>query len=111
MRVEDIKLKNRIMRRVYAVWFFRKLTSPFAVETLAFFVMLVWMSVHVSFGSVLANARPTFGSPFSVTNFFINAFWSTEFATKALFLVSAVLFFATLRNIWKTLSNAVLLRV
>lgn len=94
-----VNLKKKIMRRVYAIWFYKKITSPFALELISFAALLLWMTVYVSPANVLNNA-PSVSSPFPAANFFISAFSETELITKILFIgmfVSAIFLMKDLR--------------
>lgn len=83
--MHHVNLKKKIMRRVYAIWFFKKITSPFVVEMISFVALLLWTTVYVSPANVLNNL-PSISSPFPVANFFISAFSETELITKILFI-------------------------
>ncbi len=109
------KLKNRIMRRVYAMWLFRKIASPAGIEILSFSALLLWTSLYVSYINVLANAKPVLYSPYSAARFFAYAFWSTEFVEKLLFAALLLLFSSFVvsiaRNLWKVFSDSALLKL
>jgi len=83
--MHHVNLKKKIMRRVYAIWFFKKITSPFALELISFAALLLWMTVYVSLSNVLNNV-PSISSPFPAANFFISAFYETEMIVKIILI-------------------------
>ncbi len=84
-------LRKKIMRRVYAIWFFRKATSPFVLETLAFAGGILGLASYVSFRNVMMNVSPILDSPWSLAGFFSSAFSATELVSKILLVAMAVL--------------------
>lgn len=78
-------LKNKIMRRVYAVWLFRKLASPFAVELFFLGALSFGLSVYVSIRNVVNNT-PSIFSPGAVAGFFASAFYQAEMIVQILFV-------------------------
>ncbi len=84
--MSDINLKNKIMRRVYAIWFFRKITSAVFVETFIFAAMLLAAVSCISFLSVMRNALNSSNSVYSLSNFFLNNFLIADAISKSLVL-------------------------
>lgn len=83
------QLKNKIMMRVYAVWFMRKIANSVYLK-LAIPATALWlMSSYVSVSKVAENfpKRIDFGAYY---NFTASAFSETEAATLILFVVSAL---------------------
>jgi len=82
--MNDIQLKKRIMRRVYAAWTLRQITSAPLVK-LYIIVALVWQSSqYISAGHVFANS-PGLSELSAYYTFFASAFSNTE--TSAQFLL------------------------
>ncbi len=81
----ELDLNKKIMRRVYAIWFFRRLTGAFFVETLFLVALILLMTSYVSFGNVFANFSRVFFSPVAAVWFVISAFLATELFTKVVF--------------------------
>lgn len=70
-------LRKRIMRRVWALYLWRKATSPVAVQTyvLSFFVYQLFL--YVSMAHVVAN-MPSMLRPAAFVEFYFNSFVNTE---------------------------------
>jgi len=99
------QLKNRIMRRVYAVWIIKKVFSPIVIKT-AILLAFVWqMAALVSFTNVLANTNSIIDY-----NFFWHAFLNTEMLTKVLLLGSIVLIALVARDIYKNFSGIFIIK-
>jgi len=77
-------LKRRIMRRVYAVWILKRLTSPVFMKLLILVgILRVSLSV-VSVPNVLQNSPSLLSDPVASYAFFNAAFWNTDIAVKCL---------------------------
>lgn len=77
------------MRRVYVLWFLRKLTSP-AVLKVVVLVALIWRSSrYVSYKDVVLNS-PSIAEVGASVNFFTSAFINTELYMQLL-LIGVVL--------------------
>ena len=94
----------RVMRRVYLVWVYRKITSPVVLKCVAFFYALVHLSFIVSYYDVWRNT-----SRMSVTQgplYLSDAYLRTEHLTQTLIAVAtftgAWLVYDTARNVWKS---------
>lgn len=81
------QLKNKIMMRVYAVWFIRKATDSVYLK-LAIPLAALWlMSFYVSILKVAENF-PKGLDLGAYYNFTVSAFFKTEAATLVLFAVT-----------------------
>ena len=90
-QISSLKLKKSIMRRVRAVWFLRRVTSPVFVK-LYIFIILGWQfAVNVSLSNIFANA-PGLSDLGKNLIFFTNAFANTELTIK-LVLISILAIF------------------
>lgn len=100
----DIELKKKIMRRIYAIWIFRGLTSPFAVKLVSLVALSVWLTTYVSIGNVLENSVSSVSLDY-ILSFFAFAFSKTELTAKILLLAFLVPFSLLLKDaktaIWK----------
>lgn len=95
------KLRNKIMRRVYAIWLFRRLSGPFAVELFFLGALSFGLSVYVSIRNVVNNTPSVF-SPGAVAGFFASAFYQAEMIVQILFvgiLASAVFLLKDIKNL------------
>lgn len=90
----SLKLRKKIMRRVYATWLFKKLTTPFAIEMVLGIVLAVLLILECSFFDIWHNA-PILSEPFSFIHFIILAFINTELLIK-LFMIAGVIIFYSL---------------
>lgn len=80
----ELKLKNRIMRRVYAAWLLRNVFSFSFARFTIFFLALLSFFREVSVLSVINNLPSDF---FSDLNYLASAFSTTEI-TVQLYLIS-----------------------
>jgi len=76
-------LTKQIMRRVYFVYFLRKLFSPTAMKLVMLFAVLRESFSVVSVPNVLANS-PSILNPLASYQFFTTAFWNTEITVRLL---------------------------
>ncbi len=97
-------VKKKIMRRVYAIWLFKGLTSPFAIKAISLVALSVWLTTYVSIGNVLENAVSSISLDY-ILSFFASAFSKTELAAKVLLLVFLIPFSFLLKDaksaIWR----------
>lgn len=84
--IQSKKIKKNIMRRVYAIWFLRRITKPFVIESILFFLFIFWLTAYISFGDVWGNSRQLIFSPLAISNYMISAFLSTETLSKVLLI-------------------------
>lgn len=78
-------IKNKIMRRIYAVWFYKKLTSSFAVELFFLAAIFFGLTAYVSLKNIFNNTPSVF-SPVAVAGFFASAFYQAEMIVQILFV-------------------------
>ena len=83
--INRMSLKNKVMARVYVVWFFRKMTSLFALEVFSFFTFFVWFLHCVSLGHIASNFYLSTHSFNAMASFVLSAFSSTETIVLATF--------------------------
>jgi len=85
----DRKLKRVVMRRIYAIWLFRRLKQSAGLK-LSLLILLVWqLQFYVSPGAVWENARAAGG--FSNYDFFFSALARTEPAVQFYFLAAGLI--------------------
>lgn len=78
------KIKQKIMRRVYLIWFFKKITRPFALEIMSFTAISFLLATHISIINVWENSRHMIFSPISISGYMASSFLATEILTKIL---------------------------
>lgn len=104
-----VKLKAKIMRRVYAIWVLRQMVKPFMVEALFFAAAVFWMAFYVSFDNVLANVSPVAFSLTHLIDFIIAAFKSTEFISKVLFSTAFILSILLIKDLFRVAPHVIYL--
>jgi len=95
MTINDIQLKKRIMRRVYAIWLLRHMISPAMLKLYALAVFLWQSSQYVSWRQVMINS-PAITDMRANYSFATSAFSETELMTQILFvgMVGVLVWFA-----------------
>jgi len=82
--MNDIQFKKSIMRRVYVIWIFRRLTTP-AMLKLYVFTTFMWQSAYyMSLPQVFANL-PAITDVSANYSFAVTAFSRTELMMQVLF--------------------------
>ena len=81
--MHNIVLKKRIMRRIWALYVYRKATSPVALQTYLFSFLTWQLFMYVSMPSIVANA-PQLSHPLAFAEFYFNSFINTEFWVQAI---------------------------
>jgi len=97
----DIKLKKKIMRRIYFMFFLQKVFNSFAVKVYALISFVGFMIVQVSLVNVIAN-MPNMANINALYRFFVSAFLNTEFIVQALTLGALTATLLLLKDIAKT---------
>ena len=98
------QFKQKIMRRVWAIYFFRKATSPIAVQTYALSFLIWQLFVYVSMPHVLAN-MPSIEKPVELFNFMAASFVKTELVVQVLAVGTISLLIWLGRNIFRNISS------
>ena len=85
----NIKLKKRIMRGVYIVWFFRSVYC----KMFGFAALVLSASFYISFLSVFRNSISSSYSPGAVLNYMFFSFMAADVVSKTLvvFMAAAIL--------------------
>ena len=100
-------LKEKIMIRVYLSWFFKKLSSSFALEIILFAGLFFGLTAYVSLVDVFNNL-PSFSSPGPVAGFFWSAFYETETVAQVLFAGMVIAFAFLFKDIKLIVQNFLL---
>lgn len=77
------EIRKNIMTRVYMVYLLRKARQPLMLEVAIVVLAIVFSTLFVSFGNVMANA-PALYNPAELSQFFANAFLHTDAVVKIL---------------------------
>lgn len=98
---DNHNLRRRIMRRVYAIWFAKKLLSPKAVKAYIFTGLVVQVLGVVSVRSVIANSPSLFDIPHTsqfLGNAFVNTDVVVQLSLSALILITTWTFYDMFRR-------------
>ncbi len=99
---ENNSLQARIMRRVYTIWFAKRVLPYLVVETSGFVAFLYVLSRMVYVRIVLENAiAALFANPRTWVFYEVGAFFNLRPVVQAMFLASMVLLLVALRNVFK----------
>jgi esterase/lipase superfamily enzyme len=77
-------LKKRVMRRIYAIWFLRKATSPIFVKTGIFLLFVLAASYYISFIDIIKNVFNSSGSFSSFSSYIVNSFIFADILSQIL---------------------------
>lgn len=93
MNTHSVQLRQRTMRKIYGIWFFRRVLPIMCGEILLFTGLIVGAQGYISFGRVMDNATGRMsGHPLpSIGRFWMEAFFNTELATLVFVAGLAVL--------------------
>lgn len=84
-------LKKRIMRRVYAVWFWKSIAPLLAVELILIAGVTIGVLTHVSLRSIMANAFGASSGVKAFILFFVNNFFVKSIQSRLLVAVFGAL--------------------
>lgn len=91
------------MKRVYAIWLFRKITGALTLEVFSFGVILfILFSFYVSFFDVMKNAFGGHSSLYDLSTYFFSSFLTTDLISQTLILGAVAVFI--LFN-WEVIKN------
>ena len=93
-----MRLKNNIMRRVYAVFILRKITSPFSLKLFMLSALLIASNFLVSVKNVLLN-MPSWNRIGALYDFYVGAFLQTELTVQIVLFGTGVLFVLLLKDV------------
>jgi len=79
-------IKKKIMRRVYAIWIFRKATSPLFIKNFISIALFAGAAYHVSFFHIFKNTFNSSESFLGIPQFVFNNFLLTDIIHQILIL-------------------------
>lgn len=104
--MNDEKLKSKIMRKVYFIWFVRKALPRFLAEIVLFGTFLYVIGQNVFIAKVLQYMGQIFGNnsvdPAVWSSFAFNAFVNTELVVQLSVLGTIVVVFFLFRDVFKS---------
>lgn len=83
-------LKKRIMRRVYAVWFWRSVAPLLAVEVILISGVAIGVLTHISVRNIMVNALASSHDIRAFLQFFVSNFFVKSIQSRLLFGAFAV---------------------
>ena len=96
-------LKTKIMRRIYFIWFGRKVLPYIAIETAVFSVFMYFLGEQVYIARVMEYATSVFSNnmahPTVFASFAIDLFLRTRFGVQLSIIGSMAMIFFLFRNI------------
>lgn len=101
-------LKKRIMRRVYAVWFWRSVAPMLAVEFVLLSGVAVGVLTHISIRHIAINALNASSGLQSFFQFFIDNFFVKSIQSRllvAVYIVMLAFFGRDIRNAFRRMSG------
>ncbi len=104
MQQSNIQFADRIMRRIYGVWFVRRLMRN-AAKVVALFGMAVIAKDQIWYAQVWENIRDIEFSLPGVVRYAASAFANTELAVQVLAVAGALLGAALLWDVGRTLAR------
>ena len=96
--MDGMRLKNNIMRRVYAVFILRKITSPFSLKLFMLCALFIAGNLLVSVKDVLRN-MPNWKQASGLYDFYSGALLQTEFIVQIVLFSIGVLLVLLLKDI------------
>ncbi|KKS11472.1 MAG: hypothetical protein UU66_C0016G0002 [Parcubacteria group bacterium GW2011_GWB1_41_5] len=84
--VELYALKKKIMRKVYLIWFLRRISSPFLVKTFFLTAALAEASFYFSLPDIFKNIFLASGNFPTLSGFMIASFQHTDAISKLFFM-------------------------
>ena len=97
----NLKLKKKIMRRIYMIWLSKKLITPFAMEVVLGIILMILLASNFSFFNVWHNA-PILSKPISLIYFLALAFINTELLVKLLLISSIIILYSLSQKMIKS---------
>ena len=101
-------VKTKVMRRVYMIYWFRKLTGSTAIKIYLEVFALWQLGLRTSVGSIFANFWNVVQSGGGVVRYLTSAVAGTELIIQTLFVSVLVLFAWVMRDVFRTRSTAAL---
>ena len=90
MRTTEQDLKRRIMRRIYAIWFWKSVLPMLAVELVLLVGVAAGVLTHISLRHILLNALQSSAGVAAFFQFFIDNFFVKSIQSQLLVATYAV---------------------
>jgi len=101
---ESIQFKKRVMRKIYAIWFFKK---AFNLKT-GLMLLVVWqVTMYVSVVNIFINT-PSLLDAVSMYRFMLDAFLHTEIIVKLFSVFIVILAMLFLKDAVKAIFNFII---
>ena len=103
--------QGQVLRRVYRVWLVRKFIPILVLEITALSIVIYQIARAVFVERFMQNAmRVFFAEPEGIGKFFVRAFLETEWITKVLSILLAVMIALVIRHITQGMLRLLLVR-
>lgn len=104
MRSSTYNLRNRIMKRIFGIWFLRHTMPLVILELIGLFVALSFFARLVFVEKVVSNAlTAAVGNPFKLFTYLVSAFLGSEFTTQAVIVILLAVVILVLRDLNRSL--------
>ena len=104
MRSSTYNLRNRIMKRIFGIWFLRHTMPLVILELIGLFVALSFFTRLVFVEKVVSNAlTAAVGNPFKLFTYLVSAFLGSEFTTQAVIVILLAVVILVLRDLNRSL--------
>lgn len=103
MAMDSVMLKRNVMRRVYAVWFLRRVAPMLALELALVVGVAVGVLTHISPRAILLNALAASSGLFDFVQFFIDNFFVKSIQSRLLAAAYAVILAFFIRDFQSSL--------
>ena len=98
---QNLILKKRIMRKIYLLWFLKKINSPVSIKTGIFLISATLAGYYISFISIFKNALKSSHSPIDLTSFFVRSFSYADLPSKLIVLMLLASIYLLLEEVFK----------
>lgn len=98
-------LKNKIMKRVYAIWVLRRVFSPFAIKTAFLVVVILEALSYYSLSNIFNNIILASGNFSAFSGYLVSALQNTAIISKLLFIGLMAVTFLFVQELFKILQK------
>ncbi|MST04232.1 MAG: hypothetical protein EXS49_01520 [Candidatus Pacebacteria bacterium] len=101
--MEKNLLKDKILFKIYGMWFFRRSAPLLVTELLIGVIAFYFLAKNVFIERIISNAfSSALGSPFKFVVYFLNAFWVSNFLNQLISILIVLSLIFLLRDINKS---------
>lgn len=101
--MEKNLLKDKILFKIYGMWFFRRSAPLLVIELLIGILAFYFLAKNVFIEKVISNAfSSALGNPLKFVAYFLNAFWVSNFLNQVISVLIILSLTFLLRDINKS---------